>query len=97
MAKRQPRDEDDEDPVKVDLRYLCPNDPNREKIIAAGGVVLPKDGPLHDTGWIVDQKTVETKHRAFKNGREVEFETQHMTAKRVCQKCGGETVIDPYP
>jgi hypothetical protein len=82
--------------VKIDTKYLCPNDPNRAKILEAGGMVLPDDGPVHQGGWIVDQKTVEQKKRTFSNGREVEFVVQHQTAKRICQRCGGETILDPY-
>jgi hypothetical protein len=82
--------------VKIDLKNLCPNDPNFKKITEAGGWVLPEDGPQHQSGWITDQKTVEQKKRTFSNGREVEFVVQHQTAKRICQKCGGETILDPY-
>lgn len=93
----KPKKDIEDIPVKIDLRTLCPNDPNRQKIIDAGGVVLPKDAPLHAAGWIVDQKTVTQKKRTFRDGREVEFNVEHMTARRVCQRCGGETILDPYP
>ena len=88
--------EEEQRPVKIDLKYLCPNDPNRQKIIDAGGMVLPEDGPLHQSGWITDQKNVESKHRTFSNGREVEFTTTHQTANHICQTCGGVTFLDKY-
>lgn len=84
-------------PVKIDLRTVCPNDPNRQKIVEAGGVVLPKDGPQHQAGWFEDQRVIQEKKRTFREGREVEFTVDRMTAVRVCQRCGSRTLMDPYP
>lgn len=85
-------------PVKVDMTYLCPKDPNREKIIKAGGVVLPDDGPQHLRGWITDQKNIPAKHRTFdpNTGKQVEFTTYHSTATWICQTDGSEIHLDPY-
>jgi hypothetical protein len=83
--------------IRVDTRTLCPNDPNLQKILDANGMVSPKDGPVHQGGWVVDQRMVEQRKRSSgPDGREFEFTVRHMVAKRVCQKCGGETILDPY-
>jgi len=86
-------------PVKIDLTYLCPNDPNREKIIEAGGFVLPEDGPQHLGGYITKIEIVEEKKYTYDpNGRRIEFPIKHQTAVWVCQTkgCDGQITIDPY-
>jgi hypothetical protein len=84
--------------VKIDLRNLCPNDPNFKKITEAGGWVLPEDGPQHQGGWFTEQKVVQEEKITYTaEGRQVKFMVDHMTAVRVCQRCGGKTFLDPYP
>ena len=86
-------------PVKVDLTYLCPNDPNRDKIIEGGGVVMPEDGPQHQSGYIVKTEDVEEKKYTYDpQGRRIEFKVMHKIAFWVCQSkgCDGKLTIDPY-
>lgn len=91
------REIETEKPVKVDLTYLCPNDPNRAKIIEANGVVLPEDGPTHLGGYLTDIKNVEKKKQTFAaDGRHIEFPVVHQTALWTCSTCGAEVKLDPY-
>lgn len=86
-------------PVKVDLTYLCPNDPNRDKIIEAGGIVMPEDGPLHLGGYIAKTEDVEEKKYTYDpQGRRIEYKITHKIAFWVCQTtgCDGKLTIDPY-
>jgi hypothetical protein len=84
-------------PVKVDLKYLCPKDPNYKKLIDSHGVVMIEDGPVHTLGWITTIENVDKKHRTFNQGREVEWVSTHQRATWKCQECGAEKEIDPYP
>jgi len=84
-------------PVKVDTTYLCPKDPNRDKILDANGVVMPDDGPLHLSGFITDIRNVAKKHRTIgPDGRQLEFEAIHQTATWICSVDGSEIKLDPY-
>lgn len=88
-------------PVKVDLTYLCPNDPNRESILkAAGGetsvMLLPDDGPQHLGGYITDIKFSPEKKRTFVEGKPFQFEVQRKSALWTCSTCGAEVKLDPY-
>lgn len=84
-------------PIKVDLTYLCPNDPNRAKVLASNGLVLPVDAPVHTSGFITDTKAVEKKHQTFgPDGRRMEFNATHMTATWICATCNAEIKLDPY-
>jgi hypothetical protein len=85
-------------PVKISLKYLCPKDPNHDKLVDANGLVMPEDGPVHTLGWITDIKNVVQKHRTFnQDGKEVQFTSTHQTATWKCQTCGSELNVDPYP
>jgi len=86
-------------PVKIDLTRLCPNDPNYDKIIEAGGVVLPEDGPQHLSGYMTKTENVEEKRYTYDpNGRRIEFPVFHQTSVWICQAkgCDGKRLIDPY-
>jgi hypothetical protein len=85
-------------PVTVDLKYLCPKDPNFKAITEAEGVVMPAEGPTHLNGWITDIKNTLKKHRTFnQEGKEIEFTSTHTSATWKCQTCGAEKNVDPYP
>lgn len=85
------------EPVKVDLTYLCPKDPQRQKIMDAEGVVMPEDGPQHLAGFITDIRNVAKKHRTMgADGREIQFEAIHQTATWICATDGSEIKLDPY-
>ena len=90
------KDTEEAQPVKIDLKYLCPKDPNRDKILKADGMVLPEDGPTHLSGFITDIKNVTEKKRTFVNGRQLEFEVVHQTAVWICQTDGSKIELDPY-
>lgn len=84
-------------PVKVDMTYLCPKDPNREKVLAAGGVVMPEDAPVHLAGYITDIQNVPEKKFTFgPDGRRIQFEVMHRTAKWICGTDGSTIDLDPY-
>lgn len=84
-------------PVKVDTTYLCPKDPNRQKVLDNDGVVLPEDGPLHLNGWITKIENVSRKHQTFgPDGRPIQFESIHQVATWKCQQDGSELTLDPY-
>lgn len=85
-------------PVQVDLKYLCPNDPNRKKLEENNGLVLPEFAPQHTFGWFLKIEQVQKKHRTFgQDGKEIEFTSTHMIAIWKCQHCLAEKNIDPYP
>ncbi len=91
------RDIEEVEPVKVDLTYLCPKDPNRDKILKADGVVMPEDGPVHLGGYITDIRyTMEKKYTFAQDGRRMEFEVPHKSAKWICSTCASEINLDPY-
>lgn len=84
-------------PVNIALTTLCPKDPNRDKILEAGGVVMPEDGPTHLGGFITDIRNVAKKHRTMgPDGRQIEFEAIHQTATWICATDGSEIKLDPY-
>lgn len=84
-------------PVKVDLTYLCPKDPNRKKILEANGVVMPDDEPQHKGGYITDIRFTPEKKRTYDaTGRQIEFNVQRKSATWICSTCGSEIKLDPY-
>lgn len=90
------------EPVKVDLTYLCPKDPQNKSLTeAANGekfaIVMPDDGPKHLSGFITDIRNVAKKHRTMgPEGREIQFEAIHQTATWICATDGSEIKLDPY-
>lgn len=97
MTKTRELEEDK--PVKVSLTYLCPNDPNRAKILEAEGVVMPADGPQHLGGYIVDIRNEEQKKWIVgPDGKNMLVPIVHQTARWLCSaaNCGGEIKLDPY-
>jgi hypothetical protein len=84
-------------PVKVDTTYLCPKDPNRQKVLSQNGFVMPDDGPLHLNGWITKIEHVKSQHNGVgPDGRPFVFETTHMVATWKCQQDGSTLTLDPY-
>ena len=96
MTKTVTKETEEPKLVQVNLKTLCPNDPKRATILAAGGLVSIEDDAQHKAGFIVDQKPVTAKHRVFVDGRQVEVETSHQTATWLCQTCGARINLDPY-
>lgn len=89
-------------PVRIDTTYLCPKDPNREKVLAATiegtkyAMVLPKDAPKHESGWFVRPEVTSTKHRAFVDGKQMEFENTYTKNVWKCQTDGSEIPVERY-
>ena len=97
MAMRKQR-EDEFKPTFVDMTYLCPKDPNYQKIKdAEGWVATTADAPTHLGGFITDIQFRPKKHNIVgPDGRPMQFETQEKSAVWVCAKDGSEVKLDPY-
>jgi hypothetical protein len=95
----QKQRQDEFKPTFVDMTYLCPKDPNYQKIKDAEGWVETADGaPTHLGGFITDIKYTDEKKRTYaQDGRQIEFVVKHKSAKWTCSTCGSEKVLDPYP
>jgi len=108
MTKTRELDETPK-PVRVDITTLCPNDPNRAKIMAGAiptppdadptrryAMVLPEDDLIHKSGYLTDPRDAESKHQTIVNGRPMQFVNRQRSMLWTCQTCGAEVRIDKY-